>query len=53
MRGQADIDEHVREHLGQVARAAVERVVVQKHDRHAGVLRCAQQVREQQRIALV
>ena len=43
----------MREDLGQVASLTVVRVIVQQHHRHPGRLKGAQQVGEQQRIALV
>ena len=49
--GQADVDEDVVEDLGEVRRVAVERVVVQQHDRHAEGLGRAQERREVQRVA--
>src|SRR3954451_18917362 len=51
--GQPDVDEDVAEDLGEEAGVAVERVVVQQHDRHAGRLGGPQQVGEQQRVAPV
>ena len=53
MRGQPGVHVDVREHLGQVARLAVVRVVVQQHHRHAGGLDGPQQRCEQQRVAAV
>ena len=50
MRGQPGVDVHVREHLREVARLAVVRVVVQEHHRRAGGLDRAQQAGQQQRV---